>query len=400
MSTGVSELPTQRTHDHGRPLPAHVVVVTNFIAAHRTPVYRELSRRVERLTILLSTPMEANRKWHPDWDGLNVVVQRTTTIPQILRHKTGFDDVTYVHIPWDTIGQLRRLRPDVVLSAELGARTAMSALYTTLNPRVPLVIWCGLSEHTELSKGWIRHGLRRRLLPRATAIVVNGTSGSRYLQRLGVPAEKLHRIHYSCLPGLFDQRTTDRPIEDTYRLLTVGRLIKLKGLIQLLGGLDRFARRHPDRRIHWTLAGNGPMESELREFPAAENIQLELTGHCDYRELAELYGRAGIFAFPSCSDDWGISVNEAMTSGLPVLGSVYAQSVDEMCEEGQTGWRFRTDMPDEIDRAVEAALTTPHDELNRMRRQARARVLEMTPGMGADDLVTALASALASRRQS
>ncbi|MFO0912487.1 MAG: glycosyltransferase family 4 protein [Pirellulales bacterium] len=399
MSTAVKELQLGASHDDRPSLPAHVVVVTNFIASHRAPVYRELAQRVERLTILLSTPMEANRKWQPDWEGLNVVVQRTTTFPQMLRHKKGFDDLTYVHIPWDTVGQLRRLKPDVVLSAELGARTAMSSIYTTLNSRVPLVVWCGLSEHTEQSKGWVRHWLRRRLLPRTTAVVVNGTSGARYLTQLGVPDNKLHRIHYSCLPGLFDHGPTDRPEENTYRLFTVGQLIDRKGLLPLLQGLDRFARRHPERQVEWALAGSGPLEAELRAFPASQNLRIELTGHCNYQQLAAQYQRAGIFAFPSYSDDWGISVNEAMTSGLPVLGSVYAQSVDEMCEEGQTGWRFRTDMPAEIDRAVEAALTTPHDELNRMRRKARERVVEMTPGQGADDLVTALASALASRRK-
>ena len=379
-----------------KPLPAHVAVVTNFIAAHRAPVYRELNRRVRRLTILLSTPMEANRRWQPDWEGLDVVVQRTTTIPQVLRHRAGFNDLTYVHIPWDTVGQLRRLQPDVVLSAELGVRTVFSAVYTSLLSRAPLVIWCGLSEHTEQNKGHLRAWMRRRLLKRAAAVVINGESCGRYLAGLGLPREKMFRLHYSCLPDLFDGGSTARSTDDAYRLLTVGQLIDRKGLMQMIESLDRFARRHPLREIHWTLAGNGPLEADLRGFPAATNLHLDLVGHRNYSELADLYRRAGIFVFPSFSDDWGISVNEAMTAGLPVLGSTYAQSVDELCREGQTGWRFRTNRPDEMDRAVAAALGAPPEQLDRMRAAARECVSDMTPARGAEELVAALAAASAS----
>lgn len=377
-----------------RILPAHVVIVTNFIAAHRTPLFRELARRVSRLTILLSTPMEANRRWQPDWAGLDVVVQRTTTLPQTLRHRAGFDDLTYVHIPWDTVGQLRRLRPDVVLSAEFGLRSAFSAAYCKLFRRVPLVFWAGLSEHTELNKGRLRTWLRRRLVPRADLIVVNGESGSRYLQGLGIPRERIQRIHYTCLPEIFDRWPPERSPDQTYRLLTVGQLIERKGIVPFLEALCRWAKGHPSRQLSLTIAGSGPLESELRTFPRPPNLDVELVGQCDYDQLAEQYQRAGIFAFPSLSDDWGISVNEALTAGLPILGSVYAQSVDELCVEGETGWRYRIDVPEEVDRAVETALATPHERLNSMRVAARRKVAVLTPDYAAEELTKSLRAAM------
>lgn len=110
-------------------LPIHVVLVTNFIAAHRLPLYQELSKLLGRLTILLSTKMEADRRWKPEWEGLDVRVQKTLTMNMGYRHALGFDDKTYVHIPWDTISWLNKLRPDVVVSAELGFRSICSAAY-------------------------------------------------------------------------------------------------------------------------------------------------------------------------------------------------------------------------------------------------------------------------------
>ena len=48
-------------------LPLHVVMLTNFVAPHKLPIYTELSKRVGKFTMLLSTPMEPNRRWEADW---------------------------------------------------------------------------------------------------------------------------------------------------------------------------------------------------------------------------------------------------------------------------------------------------------------------------------------------
>ena len=43
---------------------------------------------------------------------------------------------------------------------------------------------------------------------------------------------------------------------------------------------------------------------------------------------------SGIFVLPTLADEWGLVVNEAMASGLPVLGSVYSQAAHELCGDG------------------------------------------------------------------
>jgi glycosyltransferase involved in cell wall biosynthesis len=173
----------------------------------------------------------------------------------------------------------------------------------------------------------------------------------------------------------------------------VGRLIELKGLIPFLEALARWAAAHPERTIQFTLAGSGPMQPKIESFAMPQNVQVRLVGECDYSRLAELYNQAGIFVFPSLADDWGISVNEAMASGLPVLGSVYSQAVAEMCADGQTGWTFRTNVPEELDRAIAAALGTAPEKLDQMRQAARACVAWRTPARGTEDLLGAIRAA-------
>src|SRR3954454_21438322 len=108
-------------------MPLNVAFLTSFIPPYCLPVFQELGRRVRKLTILLSTPMEANRNWRPEWGDLDVRIQKTSTFHRPLHHPGPFQGSTYVHIPWDTGRQLKSLRPDVVISAEFGLRSFLSA---------------------------------------------------------------------------------------------------------------------------------------------------------------------------------------------------------------------------------------------------------------------------------
>jgi glycosyltransferase involved in cell wall biosynthesis len=378
-------------------LPIHVVLVTNFIAAHRLPLYQELSKLVGRLTILLSTKMEADRRWQPQWDGLDVRLQKSFSLRMKYPHALGFPDATYVHIPWDTIFWLRRLKPDVIVSAELGFRTACSAAYARATG-TPLVYILGMSEHTEDRSGLLRRTVRKCLLPCADTYLINGNSGVRYLQAMGCQRQRIHRLHYSALPGVFDNCPLSRNEDCGHRLLYVGRLVERKGILPLMAAVARWGRRNPRRNVQLDVAGDGPLQGRVEAYDLPANVRLQILGHCDYAQLSECYSRAGILAFPSFADDWGISVLEGMTAGLPVLGSIYSQCVDELCIEGETGWRFRTDCDDELDRALSAALDTPHERLEQMRAAARLQVADFTPQQGARDLVGAIDAALRRRK--
>ncbi|HEV3022576.1 MAG TPA: hypothetical protein VGX76_08910, partial [Pirellulales bacterium] len=71
-------------------------------------------------------------------------------------------------------------------------------------------------------------------------------------------------------------------------------------------------------------------------------------------------------------------------------GSVYSQAVDELCLEGETGWRFKPDEPREVLAAIDRALNAPVERLQRMRVAGRARVESLTPDYVAGQFVEAI----------
>jgi glycosyltransferase involved in cell wall biosynthesis len=72
-------------------------------------------------------------------------------------------------------------------------------------------------------------------------------------------------------------------------------------------------------------------------------------------------------------------VNEAFAAGVPVLGSRYAQAMEDLCVEGVNGWLFRPDKADEMWHALDAAMATSWEDLNTMRAAAREAVAGVTP---------------------
>jgi glycosyltransferase involved in cell wall biosynthesis len=128
-------------------------------------------------------------------------------------------------------------------------------------------------------------------------------------------------------------------------------------------------------------------------------LHIRLLGHLNYDELRDLYMRHGILAFPTLSDEWGLVVLEAMAAGLPVLGSIHAQAVEELVQDGINGWTFDPVDNGEMDRAIERALATPAEVLNAMRARAMATVEHITPGGMADRMIDAFQFAMRQRRQ-
>jgi glycosyltransferase involved in cell wall biosynthesis len=109
-----------------------------------------------------------------------------------------------------------------------------------------------------------------------------------------------------------------------------------------------------------------------------------------FGSVAKVDRQAGIFVFPTLADEWGLVTNEAMAAGLPVLGSLYSQSVEELVVEGETGWTFLPDRDEEMYSALQRVLTTPVEELEQMRATARKRIRDLTPDFVADQILQAI----------
>jgi glycosyltransferase involved in cell wall biosynthesis len=368
--------------------------LTNFVPPYRIKLLTALGARLGDFRIFVSTKMEADRPWKPDYGTLDVVVQKSKTFERHRRHPNGCDQHLFIHFPYDTLGQLRRFAPQVVISGELGLRTLQASIYRLFRPGTRLIVWATLSEQTERGWGIVRQLLRRFILSVADGVVCNGDSGARYIAGFGFPARRTFIVNQPVDVDMFAALPPERSEPTARRLLFSGRLIPIKAVLELQAACCRWAVAHPERTLELIWLGDGELRSQLEATSAPPNFKQVFYGNRPYKDLPTVYELAGALVLPSLLDEWGLVVNEAMTSGLVVLGSIYSQAVTEMVRDGETGWLLDPLRPETIEQCLDSLFATPIEVLNGMRAAARRRALEITPEKAAAALAAAIQTVL------
>lgn len=157
--------------------------------------------------------------------------------------------------------------------------------------------------------------------------------------RLGCPAEKL-RLMRTVLPDLpFLLRQP--PPDGAWRIVQAARLVAKKGLGTALRAFAVFGRRFPASTF--TIAGEGPMEGELRARAAELGLadRVRFTGFLSQENLQQLFRESHIFFHPSETaggDVEGVpnALLEAMAGGLPVVATHHG-GIPEVVRNGETG---------------------------------------------------------------
>jgi glycosyltransferase involved in cell wall biosynthesis len=370
-----------------------VALLINFVAPYRIRLFEEAGRRLGQFRIFVSTTMDADRFWAPDVGTLDVRLQRSFSFKREQRDSQGSRRTLQIHVPYDTLPRLLAYRPDAVISVELGARSVQAALFRLLHPRVALILWCKLSEHTERSFGRVRWMLRRLLVRQADAVMVNGESGARYIMSLGVPDHRIVRLNQPVDVARFAAVPRRRADGEMTRLLCVGTLTVRKGVLPFARCMIDWARRHPRRRLELWWLGDGPLRAELEALDWPETLRPVFCGNLAYDDVPPVYAECDALVFPTLSDEWGLVVNEAMAVGLPVLGSIYSQAVEELVVDDVTGWQFDPHEPASVSAGLDRLLGAPPAVLTAMREAARRRIAPVTPEATAQriaELVTQL----------
>ena len=158
-----------------------------------------------------------------------------------------------------------------------------------------------------------------------------------FLERAGLPREKLVTIHYG-LDDLPTEPSAVLPQEagvppDAPLVLAVGRLIAQKDHATLLRAFARARERHGGAVL--AILGAGPLEAETRALAAELELgaSLVLPGRVAPRDWLE---RADVFAHSSRWEGFGIVLLEAMLAGLPVVAT-RVSAVPEVVADGETG---------------------------------------------------------------
>jgi len=259
------------------------------------------------------------------------------------------------------------VKPDVVFVPGWATPGPLLALQWCLQQRIPAVM---MSESTagDAPRVFLREIIKRYIVSLASTALVGGRPQRDYLIQLGM-SEKRVFLGYNMVDNDFFISRSDfwrdqvgsstAPAEQTY-FLASNRFIAKKNLFSLLDSYAAYVKCSSSQGMAnpWPLVllGDGELKDSLVhharklgltiEFSApwecSANIQscVYFPGFRQIDELPRFYAGAGAFVHASLSEQWGLVVNEAMASRLPVIVSDSCGCAIDLVAEGENGYTF------------------------------------------------------------
>lgn len=357
-----------------------LALVAPGFAPYRVPAWNALAQRCD-LTIVLMAPKARSRSWTLDLSALHAPVVCLDS-PQIVVRRMDW----VLNLPVGGVGKaLGHSRPDAIIVTNYDSPGFWTALMWARRHRVPVTIAMGShGGSTRTAAMPLVTALKRAFVGRcASGYTYSGRAGRDYLAWLGMRADRIV-TGYNPVP-LERFPSAERIGKSAVpHLLYVGQLLPRKGLREMVRALALVA----DTPWNLSIVGKGPELVELRTFATAKGIgpRIAWRDHVPYDLMADVYRSADILIFPSLREVWGLVVNEALLSGLYVVGSRHAPSSEELIRPGITGSVFD---PSDID-GFAAALRTALSSAPFDRNAIRASVLHVTPEDEANRLIEAV----------
>jgi 1,2-diacylglycerol 3-alpha-glucosyltransferase len=315
----------------------------------------------------------------PEREGLPISV----LFPEADWHHTG--RLKLASAVW---GRLNRLRPSSVLVPGWATAPAVAAaLWAKLHAKRSIL----MSETTEGDhrRVWWKE-LPKRLLIRLLfdCAIAGGKPHARYLVRLGLPPGRIAR-YYDVVDNRFYQEETDRArqlpelkqangLPERY-FLYVGRLAAEKNVSACLRAFARY--RAMGGRWPLVLVGDGPEREALKKQRRNLGIRGQVTfaGLKTTRETVLYYAFAGCLVLPSTREPWGLVVNEAMASGLPVIVSNRCGCAEDLVEPGGNGYLFDPANEAELAHRMLAVSQSSEAVIRDMGRRSREIIAGYSP---------------------
>jgi glycosyltransferase involved in cell wall biosynthesis len=254
---------------------------------------------------------------------------------------------------------LNDIKPHVVVIPGWIFADALSALDWCVETKTPAVVMSESTAWDEPRVFW-KEWIKGRLVKMCAAALAGGSAHAEYLAQLGMTDDRIFpgydvvdNDHFAA--GAEERRTLG--VESRKQLglperyfLASARFIEKKNLPSLIKAFAQYRKLAEKSEIGnrkseiWDLVilGDGPLKSGLCHLISDLGLQhsVLLPGFKQYDELPAYFVLAGAFVHASTTEQWGLVVNEAMASSLPVLVSNRCGCARDLVRDGINGFTF------------------------------------------------------------
>jgi sugar transferase (PEP-CTERM/EpsH1 system associated) len=276
--------------------------------------------------------------------------------------RAGKDPRAYVRV----LGHLRRLRPDVVHTRNLG----------TIDLQW-LALAAGVRYRVHGEHGFVAddpHGLaprslriRRSCRPAIQRYVAMSRHIAAWLERdVGVARNRIRQIYSGVDTVLFrpdgpvplDLPWRDPSRDDLVVVGTVGRLDRIKNQRALVEALHRVTLHHAalGSRLRLIVAGDGPERGPLEDMVRRCALETQVWFAGARNDVPDLLRAMDVFVLPSMNEGISNTILEAMASAVPVIAARVGGN-PELVTDGETGALCDSPSPEALAASLSAYAT-------------------------------------------
>ena len=263
----------------------------------------------------------------------------------------------------DVVGRvasaLAKVQPAVVVIPGWNDSAPLGALRWCVQKHVPVIIMSESTAWDERRVFW-KECIKRRLVALCSAAVVGGSVHADYISKLGMPRDRVFLGYDAVDNGYFAEKAAESRkqkaesrekfgLPERY-FLASARFVEKKNLQRLIKAYAFYRQKAETLKSEmlksqiWDLIllGDGELRSSLKSQVSSLNLQdhIQMPGFKQYHELPAYYALASAFVHASTTEQWGLVVNEAMASGLPVLVSNRCGCAQALVQEAKNGFTF------------------------------------------------------------
>jgi len=355
------------------------VLLSEMLQPYRIPVFNHIAEddRLDFEVLLLSI-REGNREWEIEMKNCRF---KHRVIPSKDFYIRSLD--WGLHFNRGIARTLDEIRPDVVVGTGYVSPAYLTGQKWAKRNGAGYVLWSGSTASTSrIGKGPLKW-MKKRFVRNCQAYLSYGTDATKQLVALGADPTRVvtgcNTVDIDSFGRMVEEARGDPDFMEWRKqypqrlILFIGQMIERKGVRDLI----RAFRSIKGRDLGLILVGEGPeREKYRREFEEAERIHWE--GYKQTKDLGPFLAAADVLVMPSRLELWGLVVNEAMASGLPVISTTCSGATTDLVEDGVTGYSFAAG--DEV--ALATLLKSVADQPDRwkeMGAKARERIQKCGP---------------------
>ncbi|MFZ4648857.1 MAG: glycosyltransferase family 4 protein [Patescibacteria group bacterium] len=257
--------------------------------------------------------------------------------------------------------ELKKQKPEWVLVGQVLPLGTVAYLLSFVYPFKYCLIFHGMD--LSLAFSGRKKFLSRLIINRANKIVCANNFTAEKIKKINSRwAEKICVINPGISPE--DEQFVKPISSSNFKLLSVGRLVKRKGIDQTILALQILQNNFFDKPwwsgLTYTIAGEGPDKEYLKKIIAhvSENLQKKIvfSGLVSEEEKWQLLNNCSVFIMPARDisgdfEGFGIVYLEAGLCQKPVIAGL-AGGVPDAVVDGETGFLLNPESSEDIARAI------------------------------------------------